>query len=200
MTSLSSSSGAASEAGSAVSVLVSEPSPPPTPSASKSAQSSSQSAKESTDGVHGLPLQRQITLQFPTVITPSEHVEAFQGPLPPEALAEIYAGRHEHCPAAILHDAAAFLRYAYAVYSLQPRMERVARGCIDQLVFKPPDPQAEVFRALGALGGLSAEPSVELLHLNCSNRVLAHLPYLIALDHERRAVVIAVRGTIGRYR
>jgi hypothetical protein len=35
--------------------------------------------------------------------------------------------------------------------------------------------------------------SIELLHLNCSNRVLAHLPYMIALDHSKKAVVLAIR-------
>jgi hypothetical protein len=38
-----------------------------------------------------------------------------------------------------------------------------------------------------------ARSSVELLHLNCSNRVLSHLPYMIALDHSRQAVVLAIR-------
>ena len=36
-------------------------------------------------------------------------------------------------------------------------------------------------------------PLPQLLHLNCSNRVLSHLPYLVALDHGRRAVVLAIR-------
>ena len=144
-----------------------------------------------------ITLQHQITLQYPTVITPSEHVQHFAGPLPPEALAEIYAGRHEVVPAETLHCVHSFLRYAYAVYSLQPSMEQTSTSFLDFACFKSPDPQAQVFKALNALGEMVADESVEILHLNCSNRVLAHLPYLIALDHAEHAVVIAVRGTIG---
>ena len=35
--------------------------------------------------------------------------------------------------------------------------------------------------------------SVEILMVNCSNRVLAHLPYMVVADHGRRAVVLAIR-------
>ena len=31
---------------------------------------------------------------------------------------------------------------------------------------------------------------------NASNIVMAHLPFLIALDHQKKAVVLAIRGTI----
>lgn len=55
-----------------------------------------------------------------------------------------------------------------------------------------PAPQV-VFRGLGELEALADEAGIELLHLNCSNRVLAHLPYMIALDHTRQAVVLAIR-------
>lgn len=59
-----------------------------------------------------------------------------------------------------------------------------------------------LLRGLGELEGkldeLQEEDSgVELLHVNCSNTVLAHLPYLIALDHSRRAVVLAIRWVDG---
>ena len=154
------------------------------------------SSDHDDDKSHKVPIQRQITLQYPAVITPSEHVENFQGPLSPEALAEIYAGRHESVPTETLKFASSFLRYAYAAYSLQPSMESPS-SFLDICCFKPPDPQAEVFRGLGKLGEIASDEDIELLHINCSNRVLAHLPYLIALDHAEHAVVIALRGTIG---
>lgn len=34
------------------------------------------------------------------------------------------AGRHERVPAAVVHEAADLLKYSYAVYSLQPSIER----------------------------------------------------------------------------
>lgn len=160
----------------------------------KSTRSSSPSEEEHPK----LPLERQITLQHPTFITPSAHVENFTGPLTPEAIAEIYAGRHENVPAAILKSASSFLRYAYAAYALNSGMEDSASNhCLNCLRFAPPDPQSVVFKSLSALGGMVSDELVEILHLNCSNRVLSHLPYLIALDHAERAVVISIRGTIG---
>ena len=104
---------------------------------------------------------------------PAEHVDEFRGPLPAEALADLYAGggwggsaspaclaagahmptlllqaggppcparpachwptqctsalrpgRHERVPAGALHEALHFLKYSYAVYSLQPKSGR----------------------------------------------------------------------------
>ncbi|BDA50747.1 Sn1-specific diacylglycerol lipase alpha [Coccomyxa sp. Obi] len=37
--------------------------------------------------------------------------------------------------------------------------------------------------------------SSEILYLSVANAALAHLPYLIALDHQSRSVVVALRGT-----
>eukprot|EP00884_Botryococcus_braunii_P011575 jgi/Botrbrau1/20418/Bobra.0006s0072.2 len=37
--------------------------------------------------------------------------------------------------------------------------------------------------------------SCELLYVSMANRFLSHLPYLIALDHTTRSVVVAIRGT-----
>jgi len=145
-----------------------------------------------------LPLEHQITLQHPKVITPSAHAENFTGPLAPEAFAEIYAGRHENVPAAVLKSAMSFLRYAYAVYALHSGMESSTRNhWLNFLCFSQPDPQSSVLKSLSALGEMVSDEMVEILHLNCSNRVLSHIPYLIALDHAERAVVIALRGTIG---
>lgn len=140
-------------------------------------------------------LERQITLRYPTVITPSEHVKEFAGPLSPEGLAEVYAGRHKHVPEQTLEEVSAFLRYAYAAYSLEPGIEAQS-PLLNLAFFKPPDPQAIIIKSLGELGAIEMSEHVELLHLNCSNRVLAHLPYLVALDHKEQAVVIALRGTI----
>jgi hypothetical protein len=54
-----------------------------------------------------------------------------------------------------------------------------------------------VFKGLSELEQLEDDGSIELLFLNCSNRVLAHLPYLIALDYSKRAVVLAIRWVGG---
>jgi hypothetical protein len=51
-------------------------------------------------------LERQISVRFPVVITPSEHVEDFRGALPASALADIYAGEL-HCSAALRNNEAA---------------------------------------------------------------------------------------------
>jgi uncharacterized membrane protein YgcG len=166
------------------------------PTSSSAAQHDLDPENDGEEEHHKLPLERQITLQHPTVITPSAHVENFTGPLSPEALAEIYAGRHESVPAAKLTFASSFLRYAYAAYALHSRMEHPNRF-LDWFCFSPPNPQEMIFKSLSALGEMVGDESVEILHLNCSNRVLSHLPYLIALDHAERAVVIALRGTIG---
>lgn len=50
-----------------------------------------------------------------------------------------------------------------------------------------------VFSGFNELEQLEDDSTIELLHLNCSNRMLAHLPYLIALDHVKKAVVLAIR-------
>lgn len=58
------------------------------------------SAAQDSGGVtNSLGLQRQITVRFPVVITPSEHVEDFRGSLPAAALADIYAGEAHRCSA-----------------------------------------------------------------------------------------------------
>eukprot|EP00887_Chlorella_sp_A99_P003991 scaffold11.g3991.t1 len=150
-----------------------------------------------------LSLQRQPTAKYPTLITPSEHVEAFadtgRGPLPVDAIVEIVAGRHERVESEVLHEAQHWLSFAYAVYSLQPRMAEPA-SVLDVACFKPPDPlqasRAVVLKGLGELEQLEERSDVDILHLNASNRVLAHLPYALFLDRGRRAVVLAIRGTL----
>ena len=74
------------------------------------------------------------------VITPSAHVDDFRGPIPADALADIYAGRHEKVPAAVLREASHFMRYSYAVYSLEPRIERLP-SLLDVACWKPPAPE-----------------------------------------------------------
>ena len=44
----------------------------------------------------------------------AEHVDDFRGPLRADALAEIYAGRHEKVPPSVLREAVHFLKYSYA--------------------------------------------------------------------------------------
>uniref|UniRef100_A0A1D1ZLV4 sn-1-specific diacylglycerol lipase n=2 Tax=Auxenochlorella protothecoides TaxID=3075 RepID=A0A1D1ZLV4_AUXPR len=136
-----------------------------------------------------------VTLRFPTVITPSQYVNRLAGKLPPEALADIYAGRHDRVGVEVLEEATYFLKYAYAVYSLQPKIENPS-SILDMACWKPPAPQDVVFSGFNELEQLEDDSTIELLHLNCSNRMLAHLPYLIALDHVKKAVVLAIRGTI----
>ena len=172
-----------------------------------------------------LPLERQITLRFPTVITPSEHVGEFQGPLPADVLADIYAGRHQPVASETLHFISSFLRYAFAVYVLEPGLEQPPSAepslfdyfcCFGAWILsflsyqRHRYPKDKVLDALygyksGVDEGSKEEESdervrkenIELLYINCSNRVLSHLPYLIALDHNENSVVIAIRGTIG---
>lgn len=136
-----------------------------------------------------------ITLHLPTMLTPTENVEELGGALAPETLEAAYTGRHEPVPAGDLHFARRFLRFASAVYSLQPSVER-ERTWTNPICGSQQDPHDVVFTALGQLEAVAEDESLELLHLNCSNRVLAHLPYLIALDHAERAVVLSIRGTI----
>ncbi|KAL4421634.1 hypothetical protein ABPG75_010925 [Micractinium tetrahymenae] len=144
-----------------------------------------------------LSLQKQLTVKYPVVITPSEHADAFRGPLPAAALADIYAGRHDKVPSTVLREAVHFLKFSYAVYSLEPRVEAPASALdICACLAAPPDPSQLIFKGLSELEALEDDASVELLHLNCSNRVLAHLPYMICLDHGKHAVVVAIRGTI----
>lgn len=44
----------------------------------------------------------------------AEHVNDFRGPLRADALAEIYAGRHDKVPPCVLREAVHFLKYSYA--------------------------------------------------------------------------------------
>ena len=67
-------------------------------------------------------------------------MDDFRGPLPAEALADIYAGRHEKVPAAVLKEASHFMRYSYAVYSLDPKIERPP-SLLDVACWKPPSPE-----------------------------------------------------------
>jgi hypothetical protein len=113
-------------------------------------------------------------------------------PFPPP---QVYAGRHAPVPEADLVEAAHLLRYAYATYVLQPRMERTSWTCPWPLpwCWAAPDPAPSVLKAMGELRVEEERYGAELLHLNCSNKVLAHLPNLVALDHSRRSVIIAIR-------
>ena len=57
----------------------------------------------------------------------AEHVDDFRGPLRADALAEIYAGRHEKVPPSVLREAIHFLKYSYAG-GCAPRGGRPAGG------------------------------------------------------------------------
>lgn len=92
----------------------------------------------------------------------------------------------------ILDDAAYYFKYAYAVYSLLPKFDNPS-SLLDVACWKPPAPASIVFHKLSEWEEIRDDESIDLLHLNCSNRVLAHLPYMLALDHSKRAVVIAIR-------
>lgn len=139
-------------------------------------------------------LQRQITLQYPVIVTPSQHIQELAGPLSTEALKGIYDGRHSSVPSEELRLLSYFLRYAYAVYSLDPSIEE-SFSFFNYACAKP-EPETVILNSINELGLLSQQEDIEIIHLNCSNRVLSHLPYLIALDHSERAVVVAIRGTI----
>jgi len=119
-------------------------------------------------------------------------------PLSPQQLAELYLDHHTAVPPSVLEELQSWLKYAFAVYSLKPKLER-PHGILDILaacsLSGPPDPQTQIFRAMRQMEALEEEEEVQLLHLNCSNAVLTHLPYMIALDHRKKAVVLAVRGT-----
>lgn len=137
-----------------------------------------------------------VRLRVPTVLTPSQCVNRLAGKLPGKALSEMYAGRHEHVEPDLLEETTYFLKYAYAVYSLTPSIESPSSFLDIMTCWRPPAPQDIVFSGFNELEKLEDDSAIELLHLNCSNRMLAHLPYLIALDHARKTVVLAVRGTI----
>ncbi|PRW60300.1 alpha beta-hydrolase isoform B [Chlorella sorokiniana] len=104
-----------------------------------------------------LQLDKQLTLRYPTVITPS--------------------GRHERVPSEALREALHFLKYSYAVYSLQPKIEAPSSG-VDVIfccgcMASPIDPQKVVFQGLSELEGLEDEEAIELLHLNCRGTISA---------------------------
>ena len=150
-------------------------------------------ARSQPSSVHEMA---SVKLRVPTVLTPSQYVNRLAGKLPAKALSEVYAGRHEHVSPDLLEQSTYYLKYAYAVYSLTPKIEGRS-SLLDALACcRPPAPQDVVFAGFNELERMEDDSSVELLHLNCSNRMLAHLPYLIALHHTRKSVVLAIRGTI----
>ncbi|EFN60123.1 expressed protein, partial [Chlorella variabilis] len=126
--------------------------------------------------------------------------------------------RHTKVPSSVLKEAIYCLKYSYAVYSLQPKIEAPSSG-LDvascACCGRPTDPQQAGLGGDVLVQGWHTEDcgrlsqhcaltrntscrcsSVEILMVNCSNRVLAHLPYMVVADHGRRAVVLAIRGTI----
>lgn len=156
--------------------------------------SSSPLASDTHSKDQSVLLQRQITLQYPVIVTPSQHIQELAGPLSSEALKGIYDGRHSPVPTDELRVLSYFLRYAYAVYSLDPSIEE--SFSLFSYACTRPEPETVILNSFTELGLLSQQENTEIIHLNCSNRVLSHLPYLIALDHSEKAVVIAIRGTI----
>lgn len=81
-----------------------------------------------------------VQMHVPPVITPSRHMTRLAGQLPASALAEIYAGRHEAVPPDVLEDATYFLKYAYAVYYLQPKVENPST-LFNFACLRPPGPK-----------------------------------------------------------
>jgi hypothetical protein len=83
------------------------------------------SGKPESLGVWPQVAQRQTTAALYTTLSSlptacfwlpvaAEHVDDFRGPLRADALAEIYAGRHEKVPPSVLWEAIHFLKYSYA--------------------------------------------------------------------------------------
>lgn len=133
------------------------------------------------------------------VLTPTwATAELAGGALSPEAVAALSADSATMARVKELDDVSYFLKYANAAYYLVPEPDQT-RPLLDRIPMCRPTAATEgVIRGLEEIDpedGFSRK-SIELLHLNASNSVLAHVPYLIALDHNRRCVVIAVRGTI----
>ena len=56
------------------------------------------------------------------------------------------AGRHEQVPAAVLKEASHFMRYSYAVYSLEPKIDQPP-SLLDIACWRPPSPE-DVRRAM----------------------------------------------------
>lgn len=139
-----------------------------------------------------------LTVNQTPVITPSEYLDKFEVNLPPHLLTELYVGRHTEVDAETLKDLRWYLKYAFAAYSLTPKLEKPP-GIFDLICAcyfaGPPDPHAQIFKGMRELESLASEQSIELLHLNFSNAVLTHLPYMVALDHAHKKVVLSIRGT-----
>ncbi|KAL3137504.1 hypothetical protein ABBQ38_004792 [Trebouxia sp. C0009 RCD-2024] len=157
-----------------------------------------------------VPLERQISFKFPTVITPSEqaedvrHIQTGEDGVTEQVLtakqaATAYAGSFNAVDLADLEIASHFVKYAVASYAIIPVTENPDKNrfqrspltcgaCAKKNVVSGDSITADILKLA------DLEPD-ELLYWSHDNRALSHLPYMIILDKEKKKVVVAIRGT-----
>lgn len=155
-----------------------------------------------------VPLERQISFKFPTVITPSEQAEGLrhidngeegmEQVLTAKQAAKAYAGSFNAVELDDLEVATHYVKYAVAAYAIIPvtdhpeknaiRRSPVTCGICAKKVITGDTITADIIK----LAELDPD---ELLYWSHDNRALSHLPYMIILDKEKKSVVVAIRGT-----
>ncbi|KAK9811146.1 hypothetical protein WJX73_006499 [Symbiochloris irregularis] len=126
-----------------------------------------------------------------TVLTPSGQTMEVLGAAAatPNEIVQDYLGDRDTVSCELLREAATYARYACGVYGVTPLTETPS-GCYG--CRSPPITPSVIRRNTVALTGIEDE---DLLFFSGSNVALAHLPYMVALERDRKAVVLAIRGT-----
>ncbi|KAK9827307.1 hypothetical protein WJX81_002709 [Elliptochloris bilobata] len=155
----------------------------------------------------------QMDLLAEATITPSGMDEELRGALLPERAVQLYTGNHWRVPAELLTEVQHYSKFAVGVYGTDADVMKTSdwwKSLAYAVLGRTPT-RSEDRRKLDALNAEDARTVAErlyyegvvqelgrdcdLLYVCPSNSALAHLPYLVALDHATRAVVVAVRGT-----
>ncbi|KAK9829311.1 hypothetical protein WJX72_005111 [[Myrmecia] bisecta] len=148
--------------------------------------------------IDGVPLTRQISIKYPTVLTPTEQVDQVVGDMMDTKDAISHAlGDRNRVSHATLAEASRFCRYALAVYAVKPLTEtRCPCACPTACMCFGPTEIVTPESIRGDVLQLADIDGPDLLHFSHDNTALAHLPYMIVLDRPTRTVVVAIRGTV----
>eukprot|EP00891_Asterochloris_glomerata_P004182 jgi/Astpho2/4182/Aster-x1205 len=152
--------------------------------------------------LEGVPLERQISVKFPTIITPSAEAEQIRIDIPgvsAQEAAQSYVGDKPPVDLETLEEALEYTKYAVAVYAVQtltdrPDRSRCARApCTCGLCAGKVITSDSITSEIMQLTGL---PEEDVLFWSHDNTALTHIPYMICLDRKLKKIILALRGTM----
>ncbi|KAK9831061.1 hypothetical protein WJX74_001575 [Apatococcus lobatus] len=161
-----------------------------------------------------IPLERQISHKYQTLITPSEQVEELRGGMAASEAVEGYLGGRDSVPHPLLKEARHWMKFAVAAYYAQ---DATATSAGAETPAGMGDSKKAPGCSYGCAGGcccglcchrgvtaqevrdiILKEAEIldeDLLHYSHNNAVGGHLPYIIALDRVKKKIVLGIRGT-----